>query len=138
MLRQAIIDANALFEHPFKQYALFKEVEEQVQSRTVGGAPQELEANKPASAYFGIMRLVSGDELVLGANRESCIKMALDIERAVHTAVAENSLNAQNIEAAIRKALLPMLFNLVGLDHAKQVIEQIVTVTRLGLSRGGS
>ena len=138
LLRQAIIDASALFEHPFKQYALFKEVEEQVQSRTVGGAPQELEANKPASAYFGIMRLVSGDELVLGANRESCIKMALDIERAVHTAVAENSLNPQNIEAAIRKALLPMLFNLVGLDHAKQVIEQIVTVTRLGLSRGGS
>lgn len=138
LLRQAIIDANALFEHPFKQYALFKDVEEQVQSRRVDGAPQELEANKPASAYFGIMRLVSGDEQVLGENRESCIKMALDIEGAVHTAVAENSLNPQNIEAAIRKALLPMLFNLIGLDDAKQVIEQIVTVTRIGLSRGSS
>lgn len=136
LLRQAIIDANALFEHPFRQYALFNEVEEKVQSRTIGGAPQELEGNKPSSAYFGIMRLVSGDDNVLGANRESYIEMALDIERAVHKAVAENSLNPQNIEAAIRKALLPILFGLVGLEDAKQVIEQVVTVTRIGLSRG--
>jgi len=138
LLRKAILDANALFEHPFKQYALFNEVEEKVQSRMINGAPQELEASKQASAYFGIMRLVSGDEQVFGANRESCIKVALDIERAVHTAVAENSLNPQNIEAKIRKALLPMLFGLIGLDDAKQVIEQVVTVTRIGLSRGNS
>jgi type I restriction enzyme, R subunit len=136
LLRQAITDANALFEHPFKQYALFKDVEEQVQSRRVDGAPRELEASKPASAYFGIMRLVSGDAKVLGANREACINMARDIERAVQTAVAENSLNPQNIEAAIRKALLPMLFSLLGLDDAKQVIEHVVTVTRVGLARG--
>jgi type I restriction enzyme R subunit len=136
LLRQAIREASSLFEHPFKQYALFRDVEEQVQSRKVDGAPKELEANKPAGAYFGVMRLVSGDERVLGADRESCIRMALAMERAVQTAVAENSLNPQNIEAAIRKALLPMLFNLIGLDDAKQVIEQIVTVTRVGLSRG--
>lgn len=136
LLRRAILDANALFEHPFKQYALFKDVEAQVQSRSVDGAPRELENSRPASAYFGIMRLVAGDAKVLGANRETCIKLALDIESAVHTAVAENSLNPQNIEAAIRKALLPMLFSLLGLDDAKQVIEQIVTVTRVGLSRG--
>ncbi len=82
------------------------------------------------------MRLVSGDANVLGTNREACINLALDIERAVQTAVAENSLNPQNIEAAIRKALLPMLFSLIGLDDAKQVIEQVVTVTKVGLSRG--
>lgn len=82
------------------------------------------------------MRLISGDANVLGENREACIKMALDIERVVHTAVAENSLNPQNIEAAIRKALLPMLFSLLGLDDAKQVTEQVVTVTRIGLARG--
>lgn len=136
LLRRAILDANALFEHPFKQYAFFKDFEAQVQSRTVDGAPRELENSKPASAYFGIMRLVSGDAKVLGANRETCIKMALNIESSVRTAVAENSLNPQNIEAAIRKALLPMLFSLLGLDDAKQVIEQIVTVTRVGLYRG--
>jgi type I restriction enzyme R subunit len=139
LLRQAIIDANALFEHPFKQYAFFKDVEEQVHSRRVDGAPRELETSKPASAYFGIMRLVSGDAKVLGAeSRENCIKMALDIESAVRTAVAENSLSPQNIEAAIRKALLPMLFGLLGLDDARQVTEQVVTVTRFGLSRSNT
>ena len=138
LLRKAIADADAHFEHPFTQYALFKDVEGQVASRKVEGAPSELADSKHASAYFGIIRLVSGDEQVLGTSRESYITMALDIERAVHTAVAEHSLNPQNIEAAIRKALLPMLFNLIGLDHAKLVIEQVVTVTRIGLSRGNS
>ena len=44
-------------------------------------------------------------------------------------------LNPHNIEAVIRKALLPRLFGLLGLDRAKEVIEQIVQVTRIGLSR---
>ena len=138
LLRQAIRDADALFEHPFKQYAIFRDVEDQVQSRGVDGAPRELQASKAASAYFGIMRLVSGDAKVLGADREACIKMALDIDNAVHIAIGENSLNPHNIEAAIRKALLPMLFGLLGLDDARQILEQIVTVTRVGLSRGDS
>lgn len=136
LLRQAIADADALFEHPFKQYALFRDIEEQVQSRTINSAPEELAASRHASAYFGIFRLVCGDAQALGASRENYINAALEIEAAVQVAVAENSLNPQNIETAIRKTLLPMLFNLIGLDHAKQVIDQIVSVTRIGLSRG--
>jgi type I restriction enzyme R subunit len=54
----------------------------------------------------------------------------------VNQAVAENSLNPQNIEASIRKALLPKLFSLMGLDKAKEVIEQVIQVTRVDLSRG--
>ena len=56
--------------------------------------------------------------------------------KILQIAVAENSLNPQNIEAAIRKALLPMLFTLNGLDAAKLVIEKIVMVTRIGFTRG--
>lgn len=136
LLRLAIAEADALFEHPFRQYALFRDVEEQVRSGRVAGMPQELEGSKHAGAYFGILRLIAGDGEALGANRAAYVAHALDIEKAVQIAVAENSLNPQNIEAAIRKALLPMLFNLLGLDRAKQVIDQIVTVTRIGLSRG--
>ena len=46
--------------------------------------------------------------------------------------------NPQNSEAAIRHGLLHKLklFHLIGLDDAKQVIEQVITVTRIGLSRG--
>ncbi len=124
LLRQAIAEADSLFEHPFKQYALFKDLEEQVQSRKINGTPEELTASKHASAYFGIFRLVCGDGQALGASRENYINAAFEIERVVQVAVAENSVNPQNIEAAIRKTLLPMLFNLIGLDHAKQVIDQ--------------
>ena len=53
----------------------------------------------------------------------------------VKDAVAENSLNPQNIEAAIRKGLLPLLFGSLGLDNAKQVVEQVIQITRIGLSR---
>jgi type I restriction enzyme, R subunit len=136
LLQLAIKEANAFFEHPFKQYALFNDLDDQVKSRIIRDAPQELATNKHASAYFGIMRLVSGDDQMLGPSRQSYIEAALEIERDVTVAVAENSLNPQNIEAAIRKILLPKLFTLVGLDHAKQVIDQVVIVTRIGLSRG--
>ena len=136
LLRKAIADADAHFEHPFTQYALFKDVEDQVSFRNVAGAPSELAESKHASAYFGILRLVSGDAQALGSARDDYISAARDIEMAVQIAVAENSLNPQNIEAAIRKALLPMLFTLIGLDAAKLVIEKIVMVTRIGLTRG--
>ena len=51
-------------------------------------------------------------------------------------AIAENSLNPQNIETAVRKNLLPVLFKLVGLELAKKIMEEILVVTRIGLSRG--
>ena len=57
------------------------------------------------------------------------------MDSIVRDAVAENSLNPQNIEAAISKGLLPLLFGSLGLDNAKQVVEQVVQITRLGLSR---
>lgn len=135
LLRQAISEAAAYFDHPFKQYALFKDLEDQVQSRAVTDAPAELHSSKHASAYFGILRLVAGEARALGPQRRSFIEAALEIEQDVHVAVAENSLNPQNIEAAIRKALLPKLFGLLGLDQAKQVIEQVINVTRTGLAR---
>jgi type I restriction enzyme R subunit len=47
--------------------------------------------------------------------------------------VAENSLNQQNIESQIRQQLLPRVFELVGLEHAKGIVEQVVQITRLGL-----
>ena len=135
LLRAAIAEADALFEHPFKQYVLFKEVDDQVAAGRVVGLPPEFEGRKHAGAYFGILRMVVGDAAVMGENRAAHVQAALDIEAAVQVAVAENSLNPHNIEAAIRKALLPMLFTLIGLDRAKAVIDQIVTVTRIGLSR---
>ena len=49
--------------------------------------------------------------------------------------MAENSLNLHSIESQIRQTLLPPIFDLVGLDHAKAIVEQVVHITRIGLSR---
>ena len=61
--------------------------------------------------------------------------LAFEIDQVVRDAVAENSLNPQNIEAAVRKGLLPKLFSVMGLDNAKQIIEQVIHITRVGLNR---
>lgn len=138
LLRQAIAEAEAMFDHPLKQYALFKGFEEQVTSRQPPGTP-DLLADKPhARAYFGVLRLVLGDGAVEAMNdaaRQTLVAQALEIDEVVRTAVAENSLSPQSIEAAIRKGLLPLLFGKLGLDRAKEAVEQIVQITRLGLGK---
>lgn len=138
LLRQAIAEAEAMFDHPLKQYALFKSFEEQVASRATPGTPDELAANPHAKAYFGAIRLVLGEDSFAALESqalERLVQQSLAIDTVVKDAVAENSLNPQNIEAAIRKGLLPLLFGSLGLDNAKQVVEQVIQITRIGLSK---
>lgn len=125
-----------MFEHPGKQYALFKDLEDRVASRDVAGLPERLAPNRHAAAYFGLFRMALGDDAALGSSRAIFEDLALEIDRLVLDAIAENSLNPHNIEAAIRKALLPMLFAQIGLDLAKSMSDQVVEIVRLGLSRG--
>jgi len=138
LLRKAIEEAEAMFDHPLKQYALFKSFEEEVAARKTPGVPQELAEQPHAQAYFGAIRLVLGevdfaacDEVALAG----LVEKARQMDAIVRDAVAENSLNPQNIEAAIRKGLLPLLFAALGLDRAKQVVEQVVQITRVGVRR---
>jgi len=135
LLKAAIAEASALFDTPLKQYALFKDVEDQVSQRKVDGTPSALNGNRHATAYFGIIRLAVGDSLALGPDVDSFAAAATDIDHIVQTAVAENSLNPASVEAAIRKAVLPRLFSLTGLDLARAITDQVVEVTRAGLSR---
>ena len=51
-------------------------------------------------------------------------------------AIAEKSLDPQNIEAAIRKGLLPRLFTLIGLESAKPVIEQVIQTKACSIPEG--
>ena len=139
LLKQAIAEAEAMFDHPLKQYALFKKFEEKVEQRDVEGIPDDFGENPHARAYFGAFRIALGDALFDAADAGALrpyVEEAYAIDTAVRNAVAENSLNPQNIEAAIRKSLLPRLFSLIGLDKAKEVIELVIQITRLGLSRG--
>lgn len=139
LLLQAIKDAEAMFEHPYKQYMLFKEFEDKVEDRDVDTVPDAFGENQHAKAYYGIFRMVLGDEYfkkLNDAENQQFFDEALAIDEVVQNAVASQSLNPQNIEAEIRKGILPRLFKIVGLDNAKEVIERVVQITRIGLSRG--
>ena len=141
LLRQAIEEAEKLFEHPLKQYMLFREFEKQVQDRRLNDIPDVFAGNRHAQAYYGVFKKVLPEALAMTDQQvqDKWIKIAFEIDQAITTSVAENSINPQNIEANIRKKLLPQMFQECkaiggGMDQAKKIVEMIVQITRVGLN----
>ncbi len=141
LLRQAIEETEKLFDHPLKQYMLFREFEEQVQERRLNDIPDAFASNRHAQAYFGVFKKILPEALgvVDQQVQDKWIKVAFEIDQAVEISVAENPINPQNIEADIRKKLLPHMFQECkaiggGMDQAKKIVEMIVQITRVGLS----
>ena len=141
LLRQAIEEAEKLFEHPLKQYMLFREFEEQVHERRLNDIPDVFTGNHHAQAYFSVFKKMLPEVFSITDSQvqDKWIKLAFDVDRSVETSVAENSINPQNIEADIRKKLLPLMFKECkaiggGMDQAKRIVEMIVQITRVGLS----
>jgi type I restriction enzyme R subunit len=141
LLRQAIEEAAKLFDHPLKQYMLFREFEEQVKERRLSDIPDAFAGNHHAQAYFGVFKKILPEAFVIQDQQvqDKWVKLAFEIEESVTTSVAENSINPQNIEADIRKKLLPRMFQECkaiggGMDQAKKIVEMIVQITRVGLS----
>lgn len=140
LLRQAIEEAEQLFDHPLKQYLLFHSFEEQVQARRLEDIPNAFAGNQHAQAYFGVFKKLL-PEAFSGfdqAAQEKWIKLAFEVDQVVDMAVTENSINPQNIEADIRKKLLPRMFKECkalggGMDQAKKIVEMVVQITRVGL-----
>lgn len=138
MLKRAIAEADALFDHPVKQYALFHAFEDRLARREIEGMPTALVDNPRARAYYGTFKLVLGGGFPANSMTETAaafVDEALMIEQIVDKAIAEHSLNTQDIEASIRKGLLPRLFKLIGMDKAKEIIELVLQIARVGLSR---
>jgi len=141
LLREAIAEAEKLFEHPLKQYMLFREFEEQVEARSLDDIPDSFAGNRHAQAYFGVFKKILPEAFAAldPQVQDKWVKLALDVDQTVEMSVAENSINPQNIEADIRKKLLPRMFQECkaiggGMDQAKKIVEMIVQITRVGLS----
>lgn len=141
LLRLAIEEAEKLFDHPLKQYMLFREFEEQVQERRLNDIPDVFAGHHHAQAYFGVYKKVLPEVFAVTDSQviDKWVKLAFEVDQAVDISVAENSINPQNIEADIRKKLLPMMFKECkaiggGMDQAKKIVEMIVQITRVGLS----
>lgn len=142
LLRQAIAEAEQLFEHPLKQYMLFHEFEEKVKERKLDDIPDVFAGNRHAQAYFGVFKKILPDAFTLQdeETQRMWVNLACMLDQLVATSVTENSINPQNIEADIRKKLLPLMFSECkktggGMDQAKAIIEWVVQINRVGLSR---
>jgi len=143
LLKKALEDIKAMFDVPVKQYILFADFEQEVKDRKVAGMPSEFtdadgNQNKHAQAYFGLFKHLFDAELLNQAelDDDKLVKYAFEIEKVVKTAVAEYSINPAEIENAISMKLLPMLFADLGIENAERFIQEVLQITRLGLSRG--
>lgn len=143
LLKQAIADTKAMFDAPVKQYILFADFEQEVKDRNVAGMPSVFTntdglQNKHAQAYYGLFKHLFNSELLSSAelDDDKLVKYAFEIDDVVKTAVAEYSINPAEIENAISMKLLPMLFADLGIDNAERLIQEVLQITRLGLSRG--
>lgn len=141
LLRQAIAAAEQLFEHPLKQYMLFYDFEQQVQERRLSDIPDAFSDNRHAQAYFGVFKKTLPEVFAVNDTQvqDKWIQLAFAVDSAVTVAVEENSINPQNIEDDIRKKLLPRMFQECksiggGMNQAKQIVEMIVQITRVGIS----
>jgi type I restriction enzyme R subunit len=141
LLRQAIADAEKLFDHPLKQYLLFHDFAAQVQQRRVPDIPNAFAGNHHAQAYFGVFKQTLPDVFATADSQvqEQWVQLAFALDAHVEQSVAEHSINPQNIEADIRKKLLPLLFKECkaiggGMDQAKAMVERVVQIVRVGLS----
>jgi type I restriction enzyme R subunit len=141
LLLQAIEEAEALFEHPMKQYMLFHEFEQQVEERRLDEIPNAFNGNHHAQGYFGVFKKVLPRvfEDTTVEMQDKWVRLAFDVDALVEKSVAEHSINPQNIEAEICKKLLPMMFaeskaSGYGMDQAKAIVEYVVQITRVGLA----
>ena len=142
LLKKAIEEARAMFDAPVKQYMMFADFEQAVKDRDVADVPNDFiddsgKLNKHAQAYFGLFKyLFDADFLVdKELDNDKLVAYAFEIDEVVKTNVAEYSINASEIENAINRQLLPMLFADLGIEKAQQLIEAVLKITRLGLSR---
>lgn len=133
LLKEAIEAAEAMFDHPGKQYTLFKDLEEQVVARNTPGVPDRFTDHPRAAAYYGAILEQLGDT---EHPEDTMVEEAMHIDTTVDDAVQTHSINPGSIEAEIRKALLPRYFKFFGgLDDANALIDQIVGIVRAGANK---
>lgn len=139
MLKDAIREAEALFEHPDKQYTMFKDLEAMVGERDTPNIPDGFGDNRLAQAVYGAFVMSLKQEQVGDLGETKLVKESFFIDEVVQNAVRSHSISPASIEAEIRKSLLPRLFNLLGgLDDANAVIEQVIGIVRAGNARRSS
>lgn len=102
--------------------------------------PTALAASPHARAFYGTFKLALGEAFFASATEDqstALVNEALMIEKILDQAIAEHSLSTQDMEASVRQQLLPRLFTLIGMDKAREVIDLVLQIARVGMSRRG-
>lgn len=143
LLKKAIEEAKAMFDTPIKKYIKFADFEQEVKDRNVADVPNAFvdasgKFNQHAQAYFGLFKLLFGSDYLAKQSlvEDKLVDYAFKIDKVVNTAVAEYSINQAGIEKTIKRELLPLLFKDLGVENTNKLIEEVLKITRLGLSRG--
>ncbi|ELC3209339.1 HsdR family type I site-specific deoxyribonuclease [Vibrio parahaemolyticus] len=138
LLKKAIQQAKEMFDAPVKQYLLFADFEEQVKERNVEGIPTDRFADldpkikRHVQAFYCLFPHHLGEATLLP--EDDSFDYALRIDEVVTAAVAEYSINPQEIENQIRRQLIPLLFKAIGMDKTQAIITDVIKITRLGVT----
>lgn len=136
LLKEAIKDAEALFDFPGKQFTMFKDLEAQVAKKDTPGIPNRFADHPMAQAFYGAFLETRPQDGSEHTDEDSLVAEALYIEEAVDNAIRTFSINPGSIEAEIRRALLPRYFKFFGgLDAANALINQVITIVRAGTAK---
>lgn len=137
LLQQVIDEAARQFEHPLKQYWLFREFETRLANRQLDGIPATLQAQPQARAIFGIFKQELPQQLDSAdpKTQDSWIDLALQASDIINQAVAAYSINPQGMAAEIRRQLLPPVLKQcqtagAGMDQARSIIGRIVEIVQ--------
>lgn len=134
LLKEAIDEASAMFDHPHDVLEIFRTLEQRLDERNVPGRPDALKDHPHAAAYYGAFQLVLGEDLSIEPSvLTEYVELAKHIDAVVNDQVAQHSVNPANLEAAIRKSLLPSLFKRFGMDRAMAVLDHVIQIVRVGL-----
>lgn len=136
LLKEAIRDAESLFDHPQMQYTMFKDLEEKLGKRATPGVPDRFIDHPRAQSFYGAFLEVFGKSDTPAPSEDDLVVEALHIEQVVEDAIQTHSINPSSIEAEIRKSLLPRYFTFFdGLDPANAFLEMVISIVRSGSAK---
>lgn len=139
LLKQVIAAADALFDHPHKQFTLLKDLEDQIAARKTPGVPDRFGDNRHAQAFFGAVLDITKSEGGPDLSEEAIVAEAFAIDAAVEAAIRTHSLSPANIEAEVSKTLLTRFYRLLGgLDQAQALVATVIGIVRAGRPKTGT
>ena len=129
LLAEAVQRAEAAFDQPRRQYAVWRDAARRVaQGEPLADEPAR---DDPERICFDILQRASGEDGFHATHDAAQLRAeAQTMAQVVRQALTEHSLHPADGDAAIRRALLPQLYPRLGLERARLAIEQVIRAVR--------